>query len=106
MIYLVDDIIVAPENTEKYLELFQTDYLPGARKRDLELVACWHTPTDIGEDVTILIIWALRDWKHWDQVRHDSVMDLSMWAWVDQIKALRKGGTRRFFLPTEFSPFK
>ena len=106
MIYLVDDIIVAPEDTEKYLELLQTVYLPDASRRDLELVACWHTPTDIGEDVNILIIWALRDWKHWDQVRHDSVMDLSMWAWVDQIKALRKGGTRRFFLPTEFSPFK
>jgi hypothetical protein len=106
LLYLVDDIIVAPENTEKYLELFQTDYLPGARKRGLELVACWHTPTDIGEDVNIKFIWALRDWKQWDQVRHDSVTDLSVWGWVDQAKALRKGGTRRFFLPTEFSPLK
>ena len=85
MIYLVDNIIVAPENTEKYLELFQTVYLPSAKERDLELVACWHTPMDIGEDVTIITIWALRDWKHWNQVQKDVYVELKKFGFTSNI---------------------
>jgi hypothetical protein len=105
MLHLVEDIVVAPEDTRRYLEHFERGFLPRARARGQELVACWHTPVDIGEDVHILIVWAVRDWDHWVELRWGLVRDPTLDAWLEEAGPLRKpGSTWRFYTPAAFSP--
>lgn len=104
MIYMVDSIQIAAEDTERYLEAFASVFLPPARRRGMELVACWHTPRDIGEDVTVMTVFRFRDWAHWDELRMKSVMDPALYDWIAIQTKLQKYGTRRFYQAAEFSP--
>lgn len=104
MIYLVESVDVRPGDTARYLAAFEETYLPGAARRGQELVACWHTPVDIGEDVTVTTVFRLRDWAHWNEVRGAAVVDPSMPAWLALRRELVRGGTRRFYEPAACSP--
>ena len=55
MIFLVESVDVRPDDVDAYVAGFETHYLPGALERGMELVGCWHTPKDIGEDVTVTV---------------------------------------------------
>ena len=104
MIFLLESVDVRPDDTERYLAAFEETYLPGARARGMDLVACWHTPVGIGEDVTVTTIFRMRDWGHWNELRGAAVMDPAMPAWLEIRRELVRGGTRRFYEPAAFSP--
>lgn len=104
MIYMVDSIQIAAEDTRRYLDAFESVFLPPARKRGMELVACWHTPTDIGEDVTVMTVFRIHDWAHWDELRMKNVTDPALYDWAEIQNELQKQGTRRFYQAAEFSP--
>ena len=104
MLYMVENIQIAPEDTDRYLKLFERMELPAAKARGMTLVSCWHTPTTLGEDVTVTTVWSMRDWAHWNDLRKATVLDGQFHAWLDEAKPLWKGGTRRFFTPAGFSP--
>ena len=104
MIYLVESIEVEPSNTERFLKAFHDVFLPPARDRGMKLVAVWHTPTQIGEDVTITSIFELRDWDQWNDLRKKAVLDPEMPKWLEIREQLAKRGRRHFYTPAEFSP--
>ncbi len=106
MIYIVDNILVDPGHTDRYLELLEKKLVPKAKKRGMTLVACWHTHKELGEDVTVTTIWSARDHSHWNDLRRYAVLDPSLHEWLGEAKPLRKGGTRRFYYPARFSPLK
>jgi hypothetical protein len=106
MILLVDSVDVEPPDTDAYLDAFARLYLPGAKARGMELVACWHTPRDIGEDVTVTVVFRLDGWAAWEQARNAAVGDPSMPQWIEARRALMKRGTRRFAEPASFSPLQ
>ncbi len=106
MVYMMDTVLVDPADAHRYLELLETSYVPAATKRGLTLVACWHTPEDLGEDITVTTIWSFRDFAEWNDLRRKAVLDPAYLEWVEEATPLRKGGTRRFYYPTSFSPLK
>ena len=106
MVYMVDSILLDPADTGRYLELLETSYAPAAAERGLTLVACWHTPENLGEDVTVTAIWSFRDFAEWNEIRRKAVLDPAWHRWVEQATPMRKGGTRRFYYPATFSPLK
>ncbi len=106
MLYVEEDLIVSPPDTERYLSWFEQAVLPGARRRGLALVGCWHTPADIGEDVRIVVLWSVRDWGHWDEARRQLMSDPGMPQMVKEARTLRKGGMRKFLLPAKLSPLQ
>jgi hypothetical protein len=104
MLYMVDTTVVAAGDTDRFLESFESTFLPAANERGMELVACWHTPTSLGEDVDVMAIFRLKDWAHWNDLRRKAVLDPAMLEWIEVLESLRRGGSRKFFSPTTFSP--
>ncbi len=106
MILMVESVDVDPADTDAYLDAFERLYLPGATQRGMELVACWHTPREIGEDVTVTVVFRLESWATWEQARNAGVGDPSMPEWIQTRRALMKRGNRRFAEPAAFSPLR
>ncbi len=106
MLYMLDTTVVAATDTEQYLAAFESTFLPAATERGVELVACWHTPTSLGEDVDVVAIFRLKDWAHWNELRRKTVLDPAMGEWIELLGSLRKGGSRKFFSPAACSPLQ
>jgi hypothetical protein len=99
VIFLVESVDVRAEDVDAYVAGFETHYLPGALERGMELVGCWHTPRQIGEDVTITVIFRLHGWAEWEQIRNAAVGDPGVGAWVALRRGLMVRGTRKFYEP-------
>jgi hypothetical protein len=106
VIYLVESVEVDPGDLSRYLDAFEHEFLPPAVERGMDLVACWHTPADLGEDVTVTTIFRLRDWGHWEELRTKAVLDPSTGPWVALRRELVRRGTRRFHTPAACSPMQ
>jgi len=99
MIFLVESVDVRPDDVDAYVAAFDTHYLPGALERGMELVGCWHTPKQIGEDVTVTVIFGLPGWAEWEQIRNAAVADPGVAAWVAVRRDLMLRGSRKFYEP-------
>jgi hypothetical protein len=99
MIFLVESVDVRPDDVDAYVRGFETHYLPGALERGMELVGCWHTPKEIGEDVTVTVIFRLPGWAEWEQIRNAAVGDPGVAAWVNVRRDLMVRGSRKFYEP-------
>jgi NIPSNAP len=104
VIHLVDTVDVRPDDLEAYLAAFAQYYLAGATDRGMELLGCWHTPTQIGEIVTVTVVFGLDSWAQWEGIRNAGVRDPLMSTWVDRRRALMVKGSRRFYETASFSP--
>jgi len=104
VIHLVDTVEVRPEDLESYLGAFAEFYLPGGTDRGMELVGCWHTPAEIGENVTVMVVFALESWQEWERIRNAAVRDQRVSTWVERRRALMLVGSRRFYEPADMSP--
>lgn len=104
MIHLIESIDVRPEDLDALLDGFERHYLHGARERGMEFVACWHTPTSIGEDVTVTVIFGLESWAQWETARNAAVADPGVANWVELRRSLMLRGRRTFSEPATFSP--
>ena len=106
LLYMMDCTQIAAQDTQRFLSAFESIFLPPAIRRGMQLVACWHTPTDLGEDVTVTVIFQMRDWSHWNDLRRQTVLDPGLADWLRELVAMRKSGTRQFFTPADCSPLK
>jgi len=104
MLYMVDTTVVVAADTDRFLEAFESTFLPAAAERGMRLFACWHTPTSLGEEVDVVAIFRLKDWAHWNELRRKAVLDPAMVEWIEVLRSMRRGGSRKFFSPTAFSP--
>jgi hypothetical protein len=104
VIHLVDTVEVQPHDLEAYLAAFGETYLPGATERGMELVASWHTPTDIGEPVTVIVVFRMESWEEWERIRNAGVRDPRMGEWIDRRRELMVNGTRRFYESAAIPP--
>jgi hypothetical protein len=99
VIFLVESVDVRPDDVDAYVAAFETHYLPGALDRGMELVGCWHTPKQIGEDVTVTVIFRLPGWAEWEQMRNRAVGDPGVATWVATRRDLMVRGSRKFYEP-------
>jgi hypothetical protein len=104
VIYFIDSVELDEGDVGRYLDAFEHQYLPPARGWGMDLVACWHTPLGIGDDVTVTTIFRMRDWGHWEELRTKSVLDPATGPWVALRRELVRRGTRRFYEPAACSP--
>jgi hypothetical protein len=103
VIHLVDTVEVRPDDLQSYLAAFAEYYLAGATDRGMELVGCWHTPSQIGEVVSVTVVFRLESWAQWEAIRNEGVRDPLMSTWVDRRRALMLTGSRRFYEAAAFS---
>jgi len=104
VIHLIDTVEVRPNDLDSYLAAFEEYYLPGATERGMDLIGCWHTPTHIGEMLTVTVVFRMESWSDWERIRNAGVRDPRMSTWVEKRRALMLEGSRRFYESASFSP--
>ena len=98
-IHIVDTLSVDPVNRIKLLKLLREEGIPVMQNAGLELVGCYSTSPDLGEEVLIQVTWKVDDHAAFNQLRVKFVLDPDWWAYAEKLAGLRTGGTRRFFYP-------
>jgi hypothetical protein len=104
VIYLLERAAVAEENASAYVDAVDRLFRPRAEAAGLELVACWHTPVGIGQDVEVSWVVRFADWASWDEIRRCMVLDPALVEWQDARRRLARSAERRFLEPAAFSP--
>jgi len=98
-VLMVDEVTVAADAATAYVDAFERLYLPGARRRGLELVACWRTPGDIGADVVVTTAFDVGGWADWERARNAAVADPAVGEWIAFRRTVMRHGHRRFVAP-------
>ncbi len=98
-IHIVDTLAVTPGNQLAMLTLLNDECIPVMREAGLELVSCYSTSPDLGEDVLIQVTWKAPDHSAFNVIRKNFVLDPRWSAYAAKASQLWTGGTRRFFYP-------
>ncbi len=98
-IHIVDTLAVAPANQMALLQLLKEEGIPVMQSAGLELVGCYSTSPDLGEEVLIQVTWKVADHSAFNLQRKAFVTDPNWSAYAAKLATLRTGGTRRFFYP-------
>ena len=59
-------------------------------------MACWQTPDDIGEDVTVTTVLAVGSWADWERARNAAVADPAVAEWIAFRRKVMRHGRRHF----------
>lgn len=98
-IHIVDTLSVEPEFSAALIRLVKEEGIPVMENAGLELVGCYSTSPDLGEEVLVQITWKSDDHAEFNQQRKRFVLDPDWWTYSAKLAKLRTGGTRRFFYP-------
>jgi hypothetical protein len=98
--YIVDTVQVQPDRVDAYVALVRTDAVPVMTRAGAGFVSCWATSPALGEDVDVQVTWSFPDHVAWNEIRKNLVLDRDWHALAPRARALRTGGTRRFYYPT------
>jgi hypothetical protein len=99
--YMVDTIQVRPSALDAYVALVHDVAVPVMTAAGASLVSCWTTSPALGEDVDVQVTWSFPDHVRWNEIRKNLVLDREWHALANSTAALRQGGARRFYYPTE-----
>jgi hypothetical protein len=99
-IHIVDTLHVVPSRREALLDLLKNEGIPAMRDAGLELLGCWSTLDNLGEDVLIQVTWRCADHSAFNVMRKNFVLDPRWHSYAAKASKLWHGGTRRFFYPT------
>ena len=106
MVYIVDTVELEPKDCEKYLDSVKNIGVPAMEAAGLKFISCWATSKELGEDVKVLVVWAVEDHSRWNDVRKNLVFTPEWHEYAQQVETLRKSGSRNFYYPTDFSRFQ
>ena len=99
--YIVDTVQVKPDDLDAYVALVHRTAVPVMTRAGAGFVSCWATSPKLGEDVDVQVTWSFPDHVQWNEVRKNLVLDQEWHALAGSAAALRQGGARRFYYPTE-----
>lgn len=98
-IHIVDTLAVDPADQMTMLKLLKEEGIPVMRDAGLELIGCWSTSPDLGEEVLIQVTWKCASHAEFNLIRKEFVCDPRWWVYSGKAAPLWKGGNRRFFYP-------
>jgi hypothetical protein len=99
--YIVDTVQVKPADLDAYVALVHRTAVPVMTRAGAGFVSCWATSPKLGEDVDVQVTWSFPDHARWNEIRKNLVLDREWHALAGSTAALRQGGARRFYYPTE-----
>ena len=99
MVHLVDTVDVDPALVDDYLGVVRGLGVAVMTDAGAALVSCATTPRDMGEPVSIQVVWGFDDFAHWNDIRRRLVLDPRWYDYGSAVARLRAAGTRRFYLP-------
>jgi len=106
MIFMIETADLDDSVVDEYLAGFEEHFLAGALERELGFVACWRTPSGLGEPVTVTVVLSCADWAAWERARNAAVGDPRVREWIALRERLGARGRRRFATGATFSPLR
>ena len=102
-IYVLDEIVLKPGMLQRYRQKLELRYLPGARRRGLQLLHSWvHPPVELqGESNRLLLLWRLDGPEAFWRMRAQVGSDPEAAAWWAESEPYTLARSRRFMLEAE-----
>lgn len=102
-VFLMEQIELVPGKLEEYLCAMRDIYVPAAKRHGMRLLMSWQSPPDTGEE-ELTFLWVVPGWGE----AFTSFVGISgevdaMRHWLDTVRPLRRGGRRRYLVPTELT---
>ncbi len=104
MVYVVDTVLVDPQQADEYVRTVHTMGVPVMTGAGARFVSCWITSRDAGEPVSVQTVWSSDDHVHWNEIRRNMVLAPAWYEYSSVISGFWLGGNRRFYYPTDGSP--
>jgi len=101
VLHVVDTVEVDPDRAGDYLELIGTLGVTVMTDAGATLVSCATTSAEIGEPVSVQVVWGCDGYPAWNEIRMHLVLDPRWHELGSRAAALRRGGTRRFYTPVD-----
>jgi hypothetical protein len=102
-VIIIDEVHLAADMADSWLDRWRSDYLPGALDRELRLRGVWSGWTENPQEKTVVVCWSVsrvgRYWAaRWTATEDDDVLEF--WRWTDSLARHR---TRRVLENSESS---
>jgi hypothetical protein len=94
---LVDVHRVAPADVDELVSLVREQVVPTMEAAGATFVSCAVAP-ELGDDGEVLTQWSCADFVAWNDIRRALMFDPRYHAYGAALAALRRGGTRRFYV--------
>ncbi len=102
-IYILDRVKLRPGQLQAYQQTLREGYLPGARKRGMELIGSWTTPpVEVAEGNELVTLWALPSIESFWAMRAGSGAP-ELATWWEESDRLVESRERKFMTPAEIS---
>jgi hypothetical protein len=99
VLHVVDTVEVDPDRAGDYIELIGTLGVTVMTEAGASLVSCASTSAEIGEPVSVQVVWGCAGYPAWNEIRMHLVLDPRWHELAGRAAALRLSGTRRFYTP-------
>lgn len=100
---VVDVHHVAPADLDVLLAIVREQVVPTMEAAGATFVACDVAP-DLGDDGEVRTEWACADFVAWNEIRRRLMFDTRYHGYGATLSALRRGGTRRFYVDGMLDP--
>ncbi len=100
-VWIVDRVVLRPGQLRAWRELFERDYLPGARERGMSLVGHWVSPPlELADrQAEVLAVWSLPDAEAFWPARIGGGADPDVARFWEEAGALIARRERSYFRP-------
>jgi len=71
-VFILDEITVKPGLAAQYRELYREQYMPGAKRRGMQLEGAWQNPPGMDfpeRPTTLYYLWSVEDTRAWWAMR-------------------------------------
>jgi hypothetical protein len=99
-LFLVDVVQVEEQDAPAYLRALGELAIPVMTAAGASFESCRSTPSGLGVEVDIEVVWRFSDFAHWNLIRKNLVLDPQWYAWAQRAAGLRRGGSRRIMADT------
>ena len=100
-IFILDEVVVKPGLARAFNDIYRDEYMPAARRRDMEPEGAWHSPPGFLPDeiaVTFYYLWSVDGVAGWWKMRLSRTADggderfekLGWWQKVEEMIVERK----------------
>lgn len=97
MLRRVDTVEVGPDDAGKYCRLIDEELAPIVEAAGATFEGWWRTPEGTAEPLLVQTVVSCQGFDAWNVIRRNLVLDPRWYACAEQLHALSRGGTRRFY---------
>lgn len=97
MLRRVDTVEVEPDDADEYCRTIDEELAPLVETAGATFEGCWRSPAGTSPAVVVQTVFSCPGFEAWNVIRRNLVLDPRWYACAERLRALGRGGTRRFY---------